>query len=257
MTEPDIQAKYAAGFSGIPIDGLTKNQSFRHIMEQRLRQISPVHIKFYPPGSPTVEEVQWYVSNLVTAHGVKPGLIIVDYADLFRGMEDDRFVGMGVIYKQLIAMGHKFGCPVWNGCQINRDEAKKMRHGVTGAAESWKKVEISDNIIILNQTEDEHKQGLMIVGLGKIRRGSRQHGSINCRVDFGRVTVSPLDTAIQSHEGQSPVNPTGPSVPSVPSIAPVVMASTPKPVPVESAKDMSEYVLAPVPEDQGTKSETQ
>jgi len=241
MTEPDIMAKYASGLTGISLDMLTQNAQYAEIMEQRLKAISPVYVKFYPAGSATVDDIQWYVSNLVTMRGVNVGLIIIDYADLLRGMEDDRFQGMGMIYKQLIAMGHKFGCPVWNGCQINRDEAKKMRHGVTGAAESWKKVEISDNIVILNQTEEEHQKGLMIFGLGKIRRGSRQAGSVNCKIDYGKVDIKQIESNVQTHDHAAP-----PAVQPDPIQPPAPVASPPmKTLPKINPIDIPDLSIKP------------
>ena len=192
MTEPDILAKYASGLTGIETNLLTKAHNYQQLVKSRLSQFGKTYIKFYPPGTATVDDIQWYISNLVTTQKVKPGILIVDYADKLRGMEDDRFNGMGIIYNQFIAMGHKFGVPVWTGSQVNREETKKKRHGITGAAESWKKIEIADNVILLNQTEEEHEQGLLIIGFGKIRRGSRKVGCVNCKVDYGRVLITQL-----------------------------------------------------------------
>ncbi len=221
MTEPDIAAKYAAAMSGVETNLLTCSTNYHQIMEKRTDQFAPINIKFYPPGTPTVDDIQWYISNLITLHKIDPGLLIVDYADKLRGMEDDRFNGMGVIYNRFIEMGHKFGFPVWTGSQINRDDAKKKRHGVTGAAESWKKVEIADNIILLNQTEDEHEEGLLILGLGKIRRGSRQVGSVNCRVDYGRVIIKQLEgsesqAVTDSHRESTTVEEPEMTIPDIP-----------------------------------------
>lgn len=190
MNETDIQAKYAAGLTGIDLNSLTSNPAFAGLMEQRLKQTGPVYIQFYSPGTVSVDDIKWYISNLVMTHKVTPGLLILDYADKLKGMEDDRFRGMGMIYDQLIALGHKFTIPTWTGSQINRAEAQKDKHSVHGAAESWKKVEAADNIVILNQTEEQHRDGTLLLGLGKIRRGSRVSGSIQCKVDFGTVSIT-------------------------------------------------------------------
>lgn len=227
MTESDIMAKYCSGITGIETDLLADAQNYASLMEPRMEQAGPISVKFYPPGTPTVDDILWYINNLVTIHKVIPGMLIVDYADKLRGMEDDRYNGMGVIYNRLIEMGHKFGIPVWTGSQVNREEAKKSRHSVTGAGDSWRKVEIADNIVILNQTEEEHEEGLMILGLGKIRRGSKQAGNINCRVDFGRVRIQQLQgdenmMVEQAHAEAVPVEPImeiiAPDIPEIPDI---------------------------------------
>ena len=172
MHEEDIALKLASITSQIPDrEIIAQRERFDAIIQERSAAISPVKIKFWSPGTANVDDIKWYISNLKMIHGVDPGLLILDYADLLRGGEDNRFWGMGEIYKQLIALGNQFGFGVWTGSQVRRADADDKTIRSTGAAESWKKVELADVIISLNQTDDEYESGLMRLHMSKVRRG--------------------------------------------------------------------------------------
>lgn len=174
MIEEDIAAKYAANLTGMDIDAIPlKPQEYQTLYLQRAQQFGPVHIKYFPPGSTTVDEVKWYIANLVMAEGIVPGLIVLDYADRLKGGEDDRFTGMGRIYDQLIVIGNKFQCGVWTGSQINRAHHDQDIIGAGGLAESWKKYEAADTIITLCQNEDEENRSRMRFFTAKVKRGKK------------------------------------------------------------------------------------
>ena len=172
MVELDILTKYMANFVNMEIDDIVTNPA---LYNQRHRQVAgtfgPTRIKYFDPGSTTAEELKWYISNLVLGEGIVPGLIIVDYADLLKGGEDDRFQGMGRIYDQLIQIARKFQVPVWTGSQVRKAEAKADIITQTGVAESWKKVEKASVILTINQKQEERERNRMRLYTAKVRRG--------------------------------------------------------------------------------------
>lgn len=193
MVEQDIKTKYGANMSGIAIDDIPVQEAqYQAQYDAMIDQFGPVHVKYFPPGSTTAEEVKWYIANLVMAEQVTPGLIILDYADRLRGGEDNRFVGMGQIYDQLIAITNKFRCPMWTGSQINRAFAEQEIITGAGLAESWKKYEAADVIVTMSQKQEEFDTNLMRLYTAKVRRGRAKQVTF-CFADPATCTLRALD----------------------------------------------------------------
>jgi replicative DNA helicase len=192
MHEEDIGLKLASIASHIPMSSiLTQRSAYEAKIVGDLGTFAPINIKFWSPGTATVDDIKWYISNLKMIHGQQPGVLLLDYADLLRGGEDNRFWGMGEIYKGLIALGNQFGFGTWTGSQVRRADADDKTIRSTGAAESWKKVELADVMISLNQTDDEYEQGLMRFYQAKVRRGKAK-STYYQKLHADTATICPL-----------------------------------------------------------------
>jgi hypothetical protein len=167
-----LEMKYAAALSGMYIQDV-KGGHIDYAAKARaeISRYAPVYLQYFIPMSTTAEEIKWFISNLCMCKGCTPGLLILDYADLLQGSEEDRFQGLGKIYYHLIQIGKTFSIPVWTGCQVRRDAAKDYTIDSTGVAESWKKVEAADIILTMNQTDHEHARGILRISSSKVRDG--------------------------------------------------------------------------------------
>lgn len=172
MSELATLSKYAASTADLSINEVRGgHEKYASNVAEQLPLQSPLYVKHFLPGKTTVDELKWFIANLVMVEEVEVGMIIVDYADRLRGGEDDRFKGMGMIYDGLIEISKKFSCPVWTGTQVRRFNAKDELIDDTGAAESWKKVENCDIMVSLNQTNKEYEFGVARLNFTKIRDG--------------------------------------------------------------------------------------
>lgn len=172
MSELATMSKYAASTVNISINEVKGGHAgYETVVSEQLPLQAPLYVKHFLPGKTTVDELKWFIANLVMVEEVDVGMVIVDYADRLRGGEDDRFRGMGAIYDGLIEISKKFACPVWTGTQVRRFNAKDELIDETGAAESWKKVEACDIMVSLNQTNDEYEHGCARLNFSKIRDG--------------------------------------------------------------------------------------
>lgn len=196
--EQDIKTKYGANLTGLAIDEIPNfEQQYQAQYDVLISQFGPIHVKYFPPGSTSAEEVKWYIANLVMAENVVPGLIILDYADRLRGGEDNRFMGMGQIYDQLIAITNKFQCPLWTGSQINRAFAEQEIITGAGLAESWKKFEAADVIVTMCQKQEEYEKKQMRLFTAKVRRG-RAKQFVFCHADPAKCYLAAMsDEEIQ------------------------------------------------------------
>lgn len=192
MGEGMIGKKYGACQTGMTIvDAVRGGPEYEKRMSEDLKRQSEIWIKHFPPGSTSVEALQWYIANLVVVENLFPGMIIVDYADRLKGGEEDRFRGMGKIYDGLIGIGLKFGCPVWTGSQVRRFDANNNVIDETGVAESWKKVEAADVLLTMNQTQKEYQRNILRLYAVKARDG-RARNTYWCKFSPDRVLLREL-----------------------------------------------------------------
>lgn len=183
MKEPDILLKLAGSMTGVPMNAiLSGSPYYTERMQSQLERLwvkGALHVKYFAPGTVAVEDLRWYVANLVSRDGVEPGAIFVDYGDKLKDMRDDRYSDAGTIIDRFTTIGDKFHCPVFNGSQINRDHSMEWTVGGEGLAESWLKYANADVVLTLNQTPDEYSEGVMRVFMAKVRKGQGM-GTIYC-----------------------------------------------------------------------------
>jgi hypothetical protein len=171
----DIGLMYGANITGIARDSIIVEKD-RYI-QQLVGQapfFNEIYIKYFSPGTITVQDLRWWLINLQSIQQVTPGLIIIDYADKFKGVEDDRYNAMGDVYTQLIALGDRFACPIWTGSQINREWSHTDIITEQGIADSWQKIAHADLVLTLSQTKDERKDKKCRLYTAKVRRGEGQ-----------------------------------------------------------------------------------
>ena len=182
MKELDIAAKFGACLTGVQINDIASgNPVYQSKVVDVLQGLGPnsIRIKYFSPGSVGAEDLRWFFANLMSMESIDPGLIIIDYADKLKGMEDSRYLEAGRIYDQFTGIGDKFKCPIITGSQINREWSGEETIDMRGLAESWLKGANADVIVTLNQTKEEHAAQVMRLFLAKVRKGA-DHGIIYC-----------------------------------------------------------------------------
>lgn len=203
MHENDIALKYMSNMTGVPQNEVMMSEDYDVRQTAQLPLHSPVIIKYFSPGTATVDDIKWFLANLVMVDKITPGLLVLDYADRLKGGEDDRFRGMGKIYDELIALGDKFNIPVWTGSQINRDKSESKVIKSDGIAESWKKIEAADLVMTLCQDDAEYEQGIMRLHMAKVRRG-RAKDTIYCRYQPETATIWEMNEDEMAGIGHAP-----------------------------------------------------
>jgi replicative DNA helicase len=182
MKELDIHIKLAASMTGVSINEILSGKpEYKEKIQEHLRYIGnrSIKVKYFPPSTIDTEQLRWNIANMISIDGIEPGLIIVDYADKFKGMDENMYLQAGKIYDSLTAMGDRFKCPFITGSQINKEWSHQDISDVRGLDKSYLKSANADVVITLNQTEEEFKAGLMRLFLAKVRKGE-SHGIVYC-----------------------------------------------------------------------------
>lgn len=173
-----VAVKYAANVARTSLSQINPSLSpesrreLTDLLASAAPSMSKVYVRYFPMDSTSVEDIKWYIQNLIMSNGIVPGLIIVDYADHIRYQDQDPFHGMGRVYKQLISVAKKFQCPMWTASQTKRDYYNADEVDSKALAESWKKAELADVTAFLIQSPEEKEKGVARIFLDKVRTGA-------------------------------------------------------------------------------------
>jgi hypothetical protein len=146
------------------------------------------------PDSP-VTTVRSVLSRVEAHDGVRPDLIVVDYADELRpprretrSTEDSSYAAFGAVYSELISVAMDWSCPVWTAAQVRREFYDHEAPGLAAVGESLKKAQMAHLVCSLSQTEVEEKKHRLRLFVAKHRAG-RAKFSIPLRADLKRCLL--------------------------------------------------------------------
>ena len=114
-----VASRYDSCITGYPLSDL---KSFKDEIYDVVKDIDgKLIVKEYPTKSASTNTIKTHLSKLVK-RGIKPGLIVVDYADLLKPVvvRKEKRNELESIYEELRAISQEFECPVWTASQTNR-----------------------------------------------------------------------------------------------------------------------------------------
>jgi replicative DNA helicase len=134
-----------------------------------------------PANSCSANDISAILHDLKTYHNWEPDLILVDYLLITstndkRKDSSDTYKYYKTVTEELRNVAVEFDCPLITACQLNREamgEKGGSKKVVTSKdiSESRGVLDTADYLLILEQTEEEKKDGLYRVRLDKNRNG--------------------------------------------------------------------------------------
>mgnify|MGYP003673940952 FL=1 len=115
-------------------------------------------IKYYPTKTATVNTLKAHLDRC-SMMGKKPDLIIVDYADLLRGVGKEIRHELGNIYEDLRGLAGEYEVPVWTASQANRSALEDDVIGAEKIAESYSKIMTADFVLSLSRKIEDKIAG--------------------------------------------------------------------------------------------------
>lgn len=147
----------------------------------KLKSLAPnIRTIYYSNKTVSVSNLRTYLTKLNSIDGFKPGVIIIDYADLMlpvkqtRRSSDSMYEEMGTIFYDLKALADEFECPVITGSQLGKASWNQQDDSVNSQdmlADSSRKAHVAYGIVTLNQTREEMDAKKMRLYVAKARRG--------------------------------------------------------------------------------------
>lgn len=160
--------RYDSILSGIENANLLNNKDKVKDIVDNLK--GNIVVEDYPSKGASVNTLRGHLDRCI-ARGIKPDVIIVDYADLLKGHHRDLRGELNQIYLGLRELASEFGCPVWTASQSNRSSIDEEVIQANRIAEDYSKIFTGDFIISLSRTTDNKVAGIANMHIIKNRFG--------------------------------------------------------------------------------------
>jgi replicative DNA helicase len=111
-------------------------------------------IKYFPTKSASVQTLTSHLSQ-IEIQGVKPDLVIVDYADILKGVGSEKRHVLENIYEDLRGLAGEIECPIWTASQANRSSLEEEIIDASKVAEAYSKVMIADFVVSVSRKVED------------------------------------------------------------------------------------------------------
>lgn len=199
-SEKEVLSNIVSCATGMSMQDLMDDAQIEKYKQRvaKIKGFSPmIRAKYYSNKTVSANHLRTYLTKLQSLEDFKPGLIIIDYADLMlpnkasKRSSESSYEEMGEIFYDLKALADQFDCPVVSGSQLGKaawsmdDDAVATQDMV---ADSSKKAHIAYGVVTLNQTRCEMDAKKMRLYVAKARRG-KTNTTIYVDFDKGRNQI--------------------------------------------------------------------
>ena len=147
-----VGLRYDTVFSGIT------TASIKYYQDEIKKKISQLKgtllIKYFPTKSATVQTLSSHLKQ-IELQGIDIDLVIVDYADILRGIGTEKRHVLENIYEDLRGLAGEVEVPIWTASQANRSSLEEEIIDATKVAEAYSKVMIADFVISVSRKVED------------------------------------------------------------------------------------------------------
>ena len=149
-----VGLRYDTIVSGQPTGNL---QYYKDEVQQKISKLKgELIIKYYPTRTASVNTLAAHLQQ-VEMRGLKPDLVIVDYADIMKSTQhfSEKRHQLGHIYEELRGMAGEFNIPVWTASQANRSALEEDVIGAEKVSEDYSKVMTADFVMSMSRKVED------------------------------------------------------------------------------------------------------
>ncbi len=165
-----IANRYDSCITGYPLSDI---KNFKQEIYEEIKDFEgSLIIKEYPTKSASTNTIRAHLSRLVK-RGIKPGMIIVDYADLLKPVQvrKEKRNELESIYEELRALSTEFQCPIWTASQTNRSGLSAEVITMEQISEAFNKCFVADFIFSVSRTIEDKQNNQGKIFIAKNRNG--------------------------------------------------------------------------------------
>jgi hypothetical protein len=107
-------------------------------------------IKYFPTKSASVQTLSAHLKT-IELQQIEPDIVIVDYADILRGVGTEKRHILENIYEDLRGLAGEYDLPIWTASQANRSSLEEDIIDATKVAEAYSKVMIADFVMSVSR----------------------------------------------------------------------------------------------------------
>tara|TARA_B100001123_G_scaffold74689_5_gene84320 strand:+ start:48265 stop:49656 length:1392 start_codon:yes stop_codon:yes gene_type:complete len=191
-----IATRYDSCITGYPLSDII---NFKDEVYDEIKNIEgSLIVKEYPTKSANTNTIRAHLSRLIK-RGIKPGMIIVDYADLLKPVtvRKEKRNELESIYEELRAISTEFQCPIWTASQTNRSGLSAEVITMEQISEAFNKCFVADFIFSVSRTIEDKQNNQGKIFIAKNRNGP--DGMVyNIFMDTSNVKIKILPKAVTS-----------------------------------------------------------
>ncbi len=152
LNQEYVGLRYDTIFSGTPTANI---KFYKDEVKKKISQLKGhLLIKYFPTKSATVQTLSSHLKQ-IELQGIKPDLVLVDYADILRGVGSEKRHILENIYEDLRGLAGEYELPIWTASQANRSSLEEAVIDATKVAEAYSKVMIADFVISVSRKVED------------------------------------------------------------------------------------------------------
>jgi len=165
-----VACRYDSCITKYPLSDLS---SFKDKIFEEIKDLKGMLIvKEYPTKSASTNTIKAHLARLIK-RGIKPGMVIVDYADLLRPVQvrKEKRTELESIYEELRGISNEMNCPIWTASQTNRSGLNAEVVTMEQISEAFNKCFVSDFICTISRTIEDKQNNRAKMFIAKNRNG--------------------------------------------------------------------------------------
>ena len=173
LNEQYIGIRYDSHLTGIDASDCSDNVDLvKEYFESNRDKLGRLIIKEYPSRKITCNTIRAHVEKMLFK-GIKPDLIIIDYAGIIRSTEKHEALRMELtsVIQEIRQMASELGLAIWTALQSNKEGTKSDIIDVTNFAESYGQAGEADFALGLQRLATQKATGLGTLFIAKNRMG--------------------------------------------------------------------------------------
>ncbi len=152
LNENYVGLRYDTVFSGVTTANI---KFYQEDVKKKIDQLEgSLLIKYFPTKSASVQTLTSHLSQ-IELQGNKPDLVLVDYADILKGVGSEKRHVLENIYEDLRGLAGEMDCPIWTASQANRSSLEEEVIDATKVAEAYSKVMIADFVVSVSRKVED------------------------------------------------------------------------------------------------------
>tara|TARA_Y100000748_G_scaffold281131_1_gene260549 strand:- start:2641 stop:3804 length:1164 start_codon:yes stop_codon:yes gene_type:complete len=152
LNENYVGLRYDTVFSGVTTSDI---QFYQEDVKKKIDSLKgTLLIKYFPTKSASVQTLTSHLSQ-IEIQTQQPDLILVDYADILKGVGSEKRHVLENIYEDLRGLAGEMDCPIWTASQANRSSLEEEVIDATKVAEAYSKVMIADFVVSVSRKVED------------------------------------------------------------------------------------------------------
>ena len=152
LNQTYVGLRYDTVFSGVTTANI---KFYKEDVQKKIEQLKGhLLIKYFPTKSASVQTLAGHLSQ-IELQGKKPDLVLVDYADILKGVGSEKRHILENIYEDLRGLAGEIDCPIWTASQANRSSLEEEVIDATKVAEAYSKVMIADFVVSVSRKVED------------------------------------------------------------------------------------------------------